>query len=280
MATNADVVVAGAVDDGTKSSSRSESGPERPRRPATFLTKSGSSRWSVAASSRGSGARRTAASTACHWHGAHTITVDSYTGRQTVARRHICTAGLRPGREAPYARLSERPGAWSAARVRRGEINVQCAYDFPTSDQMRSRAAAWAPALGESETQDTAQGDLPAGEVRHNGRSGRNGDRSSWNDESGPELPALSSDPTMLQSSPVVARSSPHQASRYPVCQPRGVGHKYVAAATMYDPDNLYKEGFGNAFANSARRRGSTSSTQDLKLRDDLAEDIVSLERR
>ena len=40
------------------------------------------------------------------------------------------------------------------ARVGRGEIIAECAYEQELRVQMRTRAATWAPALGESETQD------------------------------------------------------------------------------------------------------------------------------
>jgi hypothetical protein len=121
------------------------------------------------------------------------------------------------------------------ARVGRGEIIAECAYEQELRVQMRTRAATWAPALGESETQDILVTYQPE----------KFGPARIWRgfiDEAADD-PALSS-LTMLRVSPVVARSSPHQASRYPYASVVA-SHKYVAAVTMLDLDGLYYDEFG-----------------------------------
>ena len=117
-----------------------------------------------------------------------------------------------------------------------GEIIAECAYEQELRVQMRTRAATWAPALGEmSETQDILVTYQPE----------KFGPARIWRgfiDEAADD-PALSN-LTMLRVSPVVARSSPHQASRYPYAS-IAASHKDVAAVTMLDLDGLYYDEFG-----------------------------------
>ena len=121
------------------------------------------------------------------------------------------------------------------ARVGRGEIIARCAYEQELRVQMRTCAATWAPALGESETQDILVTYQPE----------KFGPARIWRgfiDEN--DLDPALSNLTMLRISPVVARSSPHQASRYPYAS-IAASHKYVAAATLMDLDGLYYDEFG-----------------------------------
>ena len=120
------------------------------------------------------------------------------------------------------------------ARVGRGEIIAECAYEQELRVMMRTRAATWAPALGESETQDILVTYQPE----------KFGPAQIWrgfiDEDADPALSNL----TMLRVSPVVARSSPHQATRYPYAS-IAASHKYVAAVTMLDLDGSYYEEFG-----------------------------------
>ena len=166
----------------------------------------------------------------CRLHLMHAHTPGSYTVEQTPD--DITTLAGSPDGLLVRGFLGFQ--VWQA-RVGRGEIIARCAYEQELRVQMRTCAATWAPALGESETQDILVTYQPE----------KFGPARIWRgfiDENDAD-PALSN-LTMLRISPVVARSSPHQASRYPYAS-IAASHKYVAAVTMQDLDGLYYEEFG-----------------------------------
>ena len=166
----------------------------------------------------------------CRLHLMHAHTPGSYTVEQTPD--DITTLAGSPDGLLTRGFLGFQ--VWRAELGPDGRLLVECAYEQELEVEMRTRAATWAPALGESETQDILVTYQPE----------KFGPAQIWRgfiDENAD--PALSN-LTMLRASPVVARSSPHQASRYPYAS-IAASHKYVAAVTMLDLDGSYYEEFG-----------------------------------
>ena len=166
----------------------------------------------------------------CRLHLMHAHTPGSYTVEQTPD--DITTLAGSPDGLLTRGFLGFQ--VWRAELGPDGQLLVECAYEQELEVEMRTRAATWAPALGESETQDILVTYQPE----------KFGPAQIWrgfiDEDADPALSNL----TMLRVSPVVARSSPHQASRYPYAS-IAASHKYVAAVTMQDLDGLYYEEFG-----------------------------------
>ena len=170
---------------------------------------------------------------------------------------------------------------WSAAVASDGTLNVQRLFDFPQVIRLRSRAVAWAPGLGKDEIFVTAQGDkFESSIIRRIDTAGDPVEMAT--DLTMEDMRAANPsffppcERPRIQSSKRV--ESPHLASRYPytVLAASGTG-KYVAAATMYDPDNTFAQGFGNVFEIQVVPRIHVFDAKTLELRWDLAEDIVLL---
>ena len=166
----------------------------------------------------------------CRLHLMHAHTPGSYTVEQTPD--DITTLAGSPDGLLTRGFLGFQ--VWRAELGPDGRLLVECAYEQELQVEMRTRAVAWAPALGESETQDILVTYQPE----------KFGPAQIWrgfiDEDADPALSNL----TMLRVSPFVARTSPHQASRYPYAS-IAASHKYVAAVTMLDLDGSYYEEFG-----------------------------------
>ena len=225
MASNANVVAFAGEDDGSKLILRSAADLN-----VLAVHDGFESVWELAIFSKDVIAWTTGARD-CRLHIMHAHTPDSYTVEQTPD--DITTLAGSPDGLLTRGFLGFQ--VWRAELGPDGQLLVECAYEQELRVQMRTRAATWAPALGESETQDILVTYQPE----------KFGPARIWRgfiDENDAD-PALSN-LTMLRISPVVARSSPHQASRYPYAS-IAASHKYVAAATLMDLDGLYYDEFG-----------------------------------